>query len=351
MQQQQPRLKEQVTFGSDVGSSNWGFAGARNRGFVNQVDAEQKVVQEGLPDIEVLCLERWDLKQGRVLTHDADWNPVLVQLDGFEGKSELMTDWRRALVRCVQRCGPLNELTAQGTLPTVVTENQCDMIKTDFHKTEMLRLAEQFQMAVEMTDQQHQHPARVNCYSNAKYMMRNDNSLTRPQRKVEQQRIILELCEQLQLTGPLRFFRTLLGRGEQIHDICDALGLVIQYQINEGKAQARALVREMRALIKSIPVTPTKKRVKKQPLKPITEKRYTAINLISDDEDEETVDFNETVSLPPKKRAPAKKKPPPQAKKRTRNDATFELKGTADPVKKRQKGSIFASPDEFGTAL
>lgn len=75
-QKQQPEIStllgEQVTFGSDVGSSNWGFAGARTIGFVNLVDAQGVVLQESLPDTEVLCLERWNLKEGQVLTHDAD---------------------------------------------------------------------------------------------------------------------------------------------------------------------------------------------------------------------------------------------------------------------------------------
>lgn len=68
------QLKQRHTFGADPGSVNMGFAGVECRGLVRLKRSDGSVYKEGVPDVRVLCLERWNLKQGQVLTHDADWN-------------------------------------------------------------------------------------------------------------------------------------------------------------------------------------------------------------------------------------------------------------------------------------
>src|ERR1700744_2409176 len=220
-------MKHQVTYGSDVGSVNWGFGGVRSRGLLRMLDAEGKVMYDGaLPDIEVLRLERWDLKHGQVLTHDAEWKPVKLQLEGCApGKSEDMAAWRLPLRGSLERLPELFEPDAEtGTLPVFVTENQCDMAKTDYHKTEMLRLAEQFQAQVDSLDIERALQGRINRYTNCKYMMRNDHSLgERLDRKAESVRLALQLLADLGLEGPLRFLEGLQARGEKIDDMTDAL--------------------------------------------------------------------------------------------------------------------------------
>ena len=359
-------MKHQVTYGSDVGSTNWGFAGVRSRGLLRPVDQDGAVMYEGaLPDITVLRIERWDLKQGRVLTHDANWNPVLLQLEGVaEGKSELMADWRRALRRCLSRLPELFEADAEtGTLPVFVTENQCDMAKTDYHKTEMLRLAEQFQAQVDSLDFEKELQGRINRYANCKYMMRNDHSLgERPDRKIESVRIGLQLLADLGLEGPLRFLQGLQARGEKIDDMIDALLLAIQDQLDCAKADARAQVRELQSLIKSIPCKRTVKRGKKNLLKPVPQAKFAEgtveLDLIEDSDSEGEKRPPKRAPKTPKKAAPPKEKKEkkvkqpkqPKEKKAAKAKAPPKEKAPTEKRKRAPKKPVVLIDDEDSEA-
>jgi hypothetical protein len=334
------KLKQRRTFGGDIGSVNMGFAGAECRGLLRLTRPDGTVLKEGVPDIQVLCLERWNLKQGQVLTHDADWNPYVVQLDGFTGdKTENMDQWRRALTACVKRPDKLFALDEYGELPVLVTENQCDISKRDFHKAEMYRLADQFKTVVDFEDQLRQLPQRVNRYANCKYLMRNDGSLAtetksshdpRKERSIE---IGFELCEELGLAGPLKFLRALRDRGEKLDDITDALLLAVQDQLDCMTEEAKQLIRDAKALLKCIPVTPTvKKRQRKALLQPLTEaeleERLQRGLPLTDDAEQEEKKKKPVV----KKAAPAKKKNVDTSKtpkrKRATDTAVIEFKST-----------------------
>ncbi len=122
----------------------------------------------------------------------------------------------------------------------------------------------------------------MNRYAACKYLMRNDGALATDERESHDPRkersieIVFELCEELSLEGPLKFMRELQSRGEKIDDICDALLLAIQDQLDCMTEEARQLIRDARALIKCIPVTPTvKKRQRKTLLKALTEAEIT----------------------------------------------------------------------------
>lgn len=332
-------LKERVTQGNDCGSTNWGSAIARFSGFcTTRHPVTNAVLKEGVPDIEVLRLERWDLKQGYVVTHSSDWEPLLIKLDGApEGKQEKMPEWRANLVRCIERCQELNVKDEAGCLPVVVTENQCDHVKSreqakqsdaakaakkaaetpdeknkrkqkkvqearseKIRQDEMRRLAEQFQTVIAMSDMA-KAQERTSRYANCKYMMRNDGAIGgRLDRKKKSVEITFELLEDLNLQGPLRYLRRLEAKGEQIHDMCDALLLAVQDQIECARAEARSMVRDIQAMIKSIQTTPTVKRKKKTspPLKAMSEKE--AIEHRDDPFQEE-----EEAPLGQKKRRPA----------------------------------------------
>lgn len=332
-------MKHQVTYGSDVGSSNWGFAGTRSRGLLRLRREDGSVMYEGaLPDIEVLRLERWDLKQGQVLTHDAHWNPVLLQLEGVPpGKSEHMLDWGRALAKALARCPELFEADAEtGALPVFVTENQCDMVKTGFQKMEMFRLVDQFTTQLDFLDQEKQLRGRVHRLANCKYMMRNDHSLeTRLDRKKESHQLGLQLLADLGLAGPLRYLQKLEARGEQIHDMTDALLLAVQDQLDCAEAEARAQIRELQALIKSIPRKPTVKRVKKNLLVavPQAEAKLNEIDLVEDSSGETT----EEAAPAPKKRAPKKSKESAEPKEKRKRAPKKTNASPVDPEPKEKR--------------
>lgn len=336
-------MKHQVTYGSDVGSRHWGFAGTRSRGLLRLRNQEGQVLYDGaLPDIEVLRLEHWDLKKGQVLTHDANWNPVLIQLEGFPQESDNMQDWGRALNRALARCPELFVAdTETGILPVFVTENQCDMIKTGFEKMEMFRLVDQFKTQLSFLDNEKKLKDREHRLTNCKYMMRNDTSIgDRGERKKESRLLGLQLLSDLGLDGPLRYLRSLEeDRGQQIHDMTDALLLAVQDQLNCAEADARAQIRELQALIKSIPRKPTVKRGKKKlPLVVIPE-----ANLVDGQVKEGTMEVVTQTPLPKKVKKPVKqvkKKPVKQVEISSSDEETEEVEPLPRPKSTPRKKTV-----------
>jgi hypothetical protein len=321
-------MKQRTTYGCDPGSMNMGFAGAFCKGLLRLRQADGELLKDAIPDVVPLRLERWNLKQGQVLTHDADWNPMLIQLEGFSGeKSEDFDSWRRALAACVKRVGPLFDLDEHNQLPVMVTENQCDIAKEDKHTAQMYRLADQVKTVIDFEDQLRNLPRRVNRYSNCKYMMRNDKSL--PQREMRKERsveITFELLGFLQLAGPLKYLQTLKDRGEKIDDICDAFLLAVQDQLDCMCDEAKALVREAREFIKLIPVKPTVKRQRKALLKPLSEKEISeriekGLPLVDPTPQPKA---KKTVTKPRKTVQRCPPKPKPKAKKRGRKSKAQE---------------------------
>ena len=336
-------LKPRVSNGNDPGSVQWGSCTTRRDGFLNLLNDDGSPYKAMVPDILVLRLERWNLKRGQVMTHDADWEPVLVQLDGFSGeKSESMDDWRRAQMAMVARSADLFERDAGGALPVVVTENQCDMAKSGYAKTEMLRLAEQYKTVLAFADESRGLAGRTVRYANCKYLMRNDHSLPdNPARKARGVEIAMQLLVDLNLVGPLKYLTILYDRGEEIDDMTDALLLSVQDQVDNAEDAAKEMVREARAFIKNIPRTPTvkRKRQAKRLLQPLSEEqaRERAERRAAGLESE-----SEEVPVAKKKRAPAKKA---VAKPLAPKPKKAAPKKKAVPRKKKKK-SESSSDDE-----
>jgi hypothetical protein len=353
-------LKPRTSNGNDPGSVQWGSCTTHRAGFVNLLNDDGSLYKASVPDITVLRMEIWNLKQGQVLTHDADWNPYRLQLDGFGGeKSESMDDWRRAQIAMVARSADLFARDENGALPVIVTENQCDMAKTHYQKTDMYRLAEQYKTVMAFADEARGLKGRHIRYANCKYLMRNDHALPdNPARKARGVEIAMQLLADLNLAGPLKYLTTLYDRGEEIDDMTDALLLSVQDQVDNAEDEARELIREARAFIKNIPRTPTvkRKRQRKRLLKPLTEEeareraeRRAAGEESSDEEPEpKPKAAKKTVAKPlakkPKKAAP---RATPDKKKRKESSSSgdesqelLEVKVIKKAAKRKASGPV-----------
>lgn len=262
--------KSIVVAGADPGSVNFGFAVLRFKGLLELTDAQGNVVRV-VPNIEPLAMQRWDIQKGLCTTHSAQWGRERVQVSPARG--DRLCDYAPAIGRFVGAVPALFEkhdsmvaqagVAAGQTLPLIVCENQFDHIKSDYSKTEMLVLSHAFRASVEAVDGREGLSSRINIQAGLKYGLRNDNSLTRPQRKAKADAIVRELFVELGLTEWSAWLERMDAAKEQTHDMCDALLLAIQEAMNRYERLAKDERAALLSLIKTIPKTPTVKRAKK----------------------------------------------------------------------------------------
>lgn len=258
--------KSIVAAGADPGSVAFGFAVVRFLGLLELVD--ENGASKTVPHIEPLVMQRWNMKEGQVFTHDAQWHPVTHNV--VESRGDRLCDYAPVIGCFVGAVPELFEhhdstVWGDGTLPLVVTENQFDHIKSAYAKCEMLVLSHAFRAAIESCDAKSQLGQRINMQAGLKYGIRNDNSLPRPERKKKADAVTRELFVELGLTQWTQWLDRCDAAKEQTHDMCDALLLAIQEAMNRYGQLQRDEIKQRRALIKAIPKTPTVKRAKKAP--------------------------------------------------------------------------------------
>lgn len=259
-----------VVAGADPGSTNFGFAVARLKSPYLLPKTDAQGATKMVPNVEPLVMQRWNIKEGELLTHDENFEPVT--LSAGESRGDRLCDYAPLIGRFVGGVPELFEhheslVWGDGTLPLVVCENQFDHIKSAYAKCEMLVLSHAFRASLEACDARQQLGERINMQAGLKYGLRNDNSLERPERKKKADAVTRELFQELGLTRWSRFLARCDATKQQTHDMCDALLLATQEAINRYEQLARDEIKQRRALIASIPKTPTVKRAtsKKEP--------------------------------------------------------------------------------------
>jgi hypothetical protein len=269
--------------GVDPGSVFMGMGSIRFFGLFDVTD-EEGVVVATVPDIEVVAMERWDLKRGVVTRPTPDLSQmrkVRVKTAPQE-KSEKIADWLDSVAYMVGRSewmfGMHPSLLDKGEarLPVMLVENQFDHIKSDYAKTEMLQIQRHLKTAVRAVDSyvasraEGGPPPRISCGGMSKYGQRCDASRDRLERKQQAVDDLKELLTQLDTENTRKWLKWLLhmeGLREQIHDMCDAVLSAVhkceklfEERERDDIRQAQAFIKEKRALIKKIPYAPMRPR-------------------------------------------------------------------------------------------
>jgi hypothetical protein len=330
--------------GFDPGSVFMGVGGIRFFGLLDVTD-EEGVVLHSVPNIEIVAMERWDLKRGLITKPTEDLTQmrkvrVRVGTNGeLPEKSEKMSDWCESVANMVARSDWMfqtHESLIDGgarRLPVLLVESQCDMKKTEYVKTEMLQLVGIISASVlsvdsrkvwQTEDKTTLPMARIACQGMTKYGQRSDASRERVERKQQAVDDMKQLLTQLNTENSKAWLKWLLHMErikEQIHDMCDGVLSAVHKCEKLYEESIRDEIRQKKALIKRIPYAPMRPR--KQP-------KFK--NQVDDPDDVETP------STPVKEKKKREKKTSSEPKaKRKRVEKIVEEE--EEPVKK--KGRIY----------
>jgi len=264
--------------GFDVGSVAMGVGGVRLFGLFDVTDEEGNVTHT-VPEIEIVAMERWDLKRGLITKPTEDLTQMRrIRVKSEAEKSEKMYDWSVSLANMVIRSDWMFRTHASLTdggkrrLPVTVVESQCDMKKTAYAQTEMLQLQGITSAIVMCIDalkaSQTEYksslpPPRINCQGMTKYGQRSDASRDRSERKEKAVEDLKELLTQLNTENSKKWLGWLLHMErikEQIHDMCDAILMAIHKCEKLYEQSIKEDIQRKRALIKKIPYAPIRPR-------------------------------------------------------------------------------------------
>lgn len=386
-----------AALGIDAGKVNLGMGGIKQYG-LTQLNDEQGVYIETIPDFEITGGERWDLTRGIVYRPAANMFDLESYIPSppsiYSNKMKDVTDQAN---QCVPKTKWLFESSpsllhnGERRLPILFVENQSDFVQrdkidpatgkkpNDFKKAIMGQIANSVANAIACVDAtkdtENKMPRREKCGAMSKYGQRCDGSRDRPERKEEEVRAWLELLCKVGTPNALAWlgwFKNMLAIGEQIHDIVDAQSLALAAAMKRfekhGKAEIRVLEQKARAeikarkdLLKSMPKAPIRKK------KPVAEKKAAAPKKASkksvedkgkkstrkkgkskgkkvtnsDDSSEEEEGEAKTKKKTKKKEKKVDKKKGDKKKKRARDSESDDIELVVmEPVKKKSKLTV-----------
>jgi len=193
------------------------------------------------------------------------------------------------------------------------------------------------------------YPKRERVGAMSKYGLRCDGSRDRPERKEEAVDSLLELLSELGTPNSLQWFNwftRMQEKGEQIHDMCDAISLAVQYCFMQYKKFAKSELRKLevaqreeikkrKALLNNIrqsAVRPKKPRKKKG--------ADDDIVVFPDDNSGDSGDSTTkktAATATKKKRAPAKKAAAKGKKKKNEKNASSSSSSNEEIVEKKKR--------------
>ena len=224
--------------GIDPGTTYFGYGHIRLKGIIELINTKGEVVKI-IPDIDIVSMERWNLKTRQIYCRDPSNNTLSVKLLNNTLEKSLpdeLQHWSSALSDSVAQSDHLFEtypsLIGNNPLPVVVTENQCDKNKGEpneaYKRYEMTVISYVFRASIRAIDSKN-NQQRISTFAGKKYNMPSDgtigNRLARKKRAVE---VLKELLFELSLHDWLSWLNTMERLGEQIHDMADAVLLAIQ---------------------------------------------------------------------------------------------------------------------------
>jgi hypothetical protein len=265
--------------GADPGSAHFGIACARFLGMLDLVDEGTGQVTETTVKLELLAMEHWSLKTGVItrMGEDGEKSVAYVETKPTPQHSEDMIEWARSMSEMVAASRWIftehHSMLDGGAsrLPILVVENQFDHIKNNYAKTEMrevMNITFTSVLAGDATRAQLSDRVAGRCCFRAmdKHGQRCDKSRERVDRKIQAVVDTKQLLRQ-QGTENARKWLTWLEyverqRDGQIHDMCDALLLIVARFKKLYGEMVRSEIRERRALLKKIPVAPVRRSTK-----------------------------------------------------------------------------------------
>lgn len=298
--------RAQPAAGYDSGRVNAGcggilFYGAKQLiGADGDGDGAENTAGKTIPHFDITGAERWDIERGIIYRPSADWQSMdKVVVDPPSVRGTKPKEMQAHISRMVPKSQWLFEAApslTDGTpvLPLLVVENQSDFVdrdapknakgeqKLDYRKSVLGPLANHWANTVQTCDAvkfDDRYPKRERVGGMSKYGLRCDGSRERPERKEEATEQLLELLSEMGTPNSLQWFDwfTLMQqKGEQIHDMCDALSLAVQFCYMRYKKQAKVELRKLelqqredikkrRALLNSIQLVPTRPKTVKAP--------------------------------------------------------------------------------------
>lgn len=288
-----------VLVGVDPGSTNMGIGAIRFNGLVEYTDPETGGIRY-LPDIEIIAMERWNLKTGEIdqPTKRLDRKMTIpLRPNNNVEKREEMLDWCDSATKAIARSEWLHQpflssFTDKEELPILVVENQCDVQKTQGVKNEMTVIQYIMTSAIQGIDGRFiwkslvKNPSVREVHLHIrKYGQRNDGSRERTGRKEKAVGDLEELLFQLNTVNSLQWLaylnRMTANRG-QTHDMSDAILLAVDKALSLYDGHLKALKasstdKEEKKLLqeerKKIPLAP----IQRKP----TEPEFTDENLPS----------------------------------------------------------------------
>jgi hypothetical protein len=269
-------------FGFDTGWVNAGAAGGRFLGWLDMVDEATGETRRELK-LEVMALENWDLTTAVITRIGTKAKScVRVPMRETRAKSDHMQDWIEAMALMIAQSDWIfathrSMLDAgEARLPFLIVENQFDHIKSDYVKTQNREicnitaatvLGHDFRAARERrADPQARGPLlppRLDCRGMGKHGQRCDGSRERLGRKEQAVADTKNLLAAQQSENGQMWLDHLLymeSVGEQIHDQCDALMLLVQKMKNLVRENAKCEMRELRKMMRLIPEAPIRKK-------------------------------------------------------------------------------------------
>jgi hypothetical protein len=323
--------------GVDPGSVDMGAGGAVFSGLfdVENEDGSIKTV----PRISVTSMERWNLKSGIVYRPSPCMTKIVkTVLNPPSIKSENVGDWLEPLGQAIGEANWMFEPyqpVGGGVekLPFLIVENQFDHIKSDFMQTQLRDITRFCKVSIFAADARERALAekrgdvplgRRVCYGGmSKYGQRCDASRIRVDRKgktVDDMKELLEDQNDPVADLWLNWLCEMEAIGEQIHDMCDAVLLVVQKQISLYELKIKSDIQQSRTLIKRIPRAPIQR---KKPTEPAFNDDYLT-----------EVDCGGGTTTPTKKPKKAKK---PSGEKKERKVRSDKGKSKTTPKPKKDK--------------